>query len=63
MSIYVSDVAGGPAGDSNILPVYSYLQGFTFKRLGYAALLGDVIVVISALLGIAFVWLASARRR
>jgi multiple sugar transport system permease protein len=54
---------GGPAGDSNILPVYSYLQGFTFKRLGYAALLGDVIVVISALLGIAFVWLASARRR
>ncbi|MBA1144675.1 carbohydrate ABC transporter permease [Mesorhizobium neociceri] len=54
---------GGPGGDSNILPVYSYLQGFTFKKLGYAALLGDVIVLISGVLGIAYVWLAQARRR
>jgi len=53
---------GGPSGDSNILPVYSYLQGFTFKKLGYAALLGDVIVLMSGALGIAYVWLAQARR-
>lgn len=54
---------GGPSGDSNILPVYSYLQGFTFKKLGYAALLGDVIVLISGVLGVAYVWLAQTRRR
>jgi multiple sugar transport system permease protein len=54
---------GGPSGDSNILPVYSYLQGFTFKKLGYAALLGNMIVLISGLLGLFFVWLARTRRR
>lgn len=54
---------GGPSGDSNILPVYSYLQGFTFKKLGYAALLGNVIVLVSGLLGLFFVWLARNRRR
>jgi multiple sugar transport system permease protein len=46
---------GGPAYATNILPLYSYLQGFTFHRLGYGALLGDVIVLLSAALGIGFV--------
>jgi multiple sugar transport system permease protein len=46
---------GGPEGRTNILPVYSYLQAFAYHRLGYGALLGNVIVVISALLGVIFV--------
>jgi multiple sugar transport system permease protein len=54
---------GGPAGDTNILPVYSYLQGFQFKKLGYAALLGNVIVLVSGVLGVAYVWMAQSRRK
>lgn len=53
---------GGPNGDSNILPVYSYLQGFQFQHLGYAALLGNVIVLMSGVLGVAYVWVAKSRR-
>lgn len=53
---------GGPNGDSNILPVYSYLEGFQFQQLGYAALLGNVIVLMSGALGVAYVWMAKARR-
>ena len=54
--------AGGPGNDTNILPVYSYLQGFKFFNLGYSALLGNVIVLISALLGIVFLYLGKSRR-
>ena len=46
---------GGPAQQTNILPVYSYFQGFTIHNLGYGALLGDVIVLVASLLGVAFV--------
>ena len=46
---------GGPAQQTNILPIYSYIQGFTIHNLGYGALLGDVIVVLAAFLGIMFV--------
>jgi multiple sugar transport system permease protein len=46
---------GGPANATNILPLYSYVVGFTYHRLGYGALLGDVIVVLSAVIGIVFV--------
>jgi multiple sugar transport system permease protein len=53
--------AGGPGNDTNILPVYSYLQGFKFYNLGYSALLGDVVVIISAILGAAFVALGRTR--
>ncbi|MDN7846961.1 sugar ABC transporter permease [Burkholderia multivorans] len=49
---------GGPDNQTNILPIYSYLQGFKFHRLGYSALLGNVIVLLSAALGLAFVLLA-----
>lgn len=48
---------GGPAQQSNILPIYSYFQGFNLHRLGYGALLGDVIVVLASVLGIMFVLL------
>lgn len=53
--------AGGPGNDTNILPVYSYLQGFKFYNLGYSALLGDVIVIFSAVLGGVFVLLGRSR--
>ena len=48
---------GGPAYATNILPLYSYVQGFNYHRLGYGALLGNVIVLLSAALGIFFVYL------
>nr|WP_284452413.1 sugar ABC transporter permease [Mesorhizobium sp. WSM4875] len=57
---------GGPGGKTNILPVYSYLQGFSFSNLAYGALLGNVIVLMAALLGLAFVgidrWLNRAQK-
>jgi multiple sugar transport system permease protein len=46
---------GGPANATNILPLYSYIQGFTYHRLGFGALLGNVIVILSAILGVLFV--------
>ncbi len=46
---------GGPANATNILPLYSYVQGFTFHRLGFGALLGNVIILLSAILGSLFV--------
>uniref|UniRef100_UPI002FE4189C carbohydrate ABC transporter permease n=1 Tax=Sinorhizobium chiapasense TaxID=501572 RepID=UPI002FE4189C len=53
---------GGPGNDTNILPVYTYLQGFKFHNLGYAALLGNVMVLLSAVLGGMFVWATKSRR-
>ncbi|MEX4004439.1 carbohydrate ABC transporter permease [Paraburkholderia sp. EG285A] len=53
---------GGPDNATNILPVYAYLQGFKFHDLAYGALLGDVIVIISAALGAACVFLARSHR-
>nr|WP_155249194.1 sugar ABC transporter permease [Mesorhizobium loti] len=57
---------GGPGGKTNILPVYSYLQGFSFSNLAYGALLGNVIVLMAAFLGLAFVgidrWLNRAQK-
>jgi multiple sugar transport system permease protein len=46
---------GGPANATNILPLYSYMQGFTFHRLAFGAMLGNVIVLLSAVLGVVFV--------
>jgi multiple sugar transport system permease protein len=46
---------GGPNNATNILPVYSYQQGFTFDNLAYGALLGNVMVVLAAILGFAYV--------
>jgi multiple sugar transport system permease protein len=54
---------GGPAGATNILPVYTYLQGFKFYNLGYAALLGNVMVLLSALMGGLLLALSKSRRK
>jgi multiple sugar transport system permease protein len=49
---------GGPDNATNILPIYAYVQGFRFNHLGYSAMLGNVMVVLSAGLGIVFVCIA-----
>jgi multiple sugar transport system permease protein len=46
---------GGPGNSTNILPVYSYQQAFSFDNLAYGALIGDVMVVIATILGFAYV--------
>jgi multiple sugar transport system permease protein len=46
---------GGPGNATNILPVYSYQQAFSFNNLAYGALIGDVMVVIATVLGLAYV--------
>jgi multiple sugar transport system permease protein len=46
---------GGPGNSTDILPVYSYQQAFSFDNLGYGALIGDVMVVIATVLGFAYV--------
>jgi multiple sugar transport system permease protein len=46
---------GGPGNATNILPVYSYQQAFSFNNLAYGALIGDVMVVIATILGVAYV--------
>jgi multiple sugar transport system permease protein len=54
--------AGGPGNESSILPVYAYIVGFKFQKLGYAALLGDVMVILSAILGGLFLYFGRQRR-
>lgn len=46
---------GGPGEATNILPIYSYQQAFIFGNLGYGALVGDAMVLLAALFGIAYV--------
>ncbi|HWE13897.1 MAG TPA: sugar ABC transporter permease [Solirubrobacteraceae bacterium] len=46
---------GGPGNATDILPVYSYQQAFSFNNLAYGALIGDVMVVIATVLGFAYV--------
>jgi multiple sugar transport system permease protein len=52
---------GGPGNATDILPVYSYQQAFSFNNLAYGALIGDVMVVIATVLGFAYVRAAKAR--
>lgn len=52
---------GGPGNATNILPVYSYQQAFSFNNLAYGALIGDVMVLIATVLG--FVYVRAARLR
>jgi multiple sugar transport system permease protein len=47
---------GGPENATNILPIYSYTQGFRFENLGYGAMLGNVMVLLAAVLGGGFVY-------
>jgi multiple sugar transport system permease protein len=52
---------GGPGNATDILPVYSYQQAFSFDNLAYGALIGDVMVIIATVLGFAYVRAARAR--
>lgn len=52
---------GGPNNATDILPVYSYQQAFSFNNLAYGALIGDVMVIIATILAAGYVW--AARRR
>jgi len=54
---------GGPGTATTILPVYSYQQGFQFNHLGYGALLGNVMLIITAIFGVAYVIMARGPRR
>ena len=46
---------GGPGTATDILPVYSYQQAFSFNNLAYGALIGDVMVIIATVLGFVYV--------
>ena len=52
---------GGPGNDTNILPLYSYQQAFTFNNLAYGALIGNVMVVIATIFGVFYVRVAARR--
>jgi multiple sugar transport system permease protein len=54
---------GGPQNATMILPAYSYQQGFVFDNLGYGALLGNVMVLISAVFGYGYVRISAGRPR
>lgn len=52
---------GGPGDATAILPIYSYLEAFSFNRLGYGGLIGNVVVVLGAV-G-AYGYVRAVRRR
>lgn len=54
---------GGPGTATTILPVYSYQEAFQFGRLAYGALIGDVMVLLAAVVSAAFVWVSRDRAR
>lgn len=49
---------GGPGTATNILPLYSYQQAFSFDNLAYGALIGNVMVVIASIFGVLYVRVA-----
>jgi multiple sugar transport system permease protein len=55
--------AGGPGTATTILPVYSYQQGFQFDHLAYGALLGNVMVILTAIFGVGYVRAVKGRGR
>lgn len=52
---------GGPGSATMILPVYSYQQAFTFNRLAYGALIGNVMVIIATIFSALFVYFSRQR--
>jgi multiple sugar transport system permease protein len=52
---------GGPGNATNILPVYSYQQAFSFQDLSYGALVGDAMVVLATIF--AFIYVRVSRVR
>ncbi|MHB8379300.1 MAG: carbohydrate ABC transporter permease [Acidimicrobiales bacterium] len=49
---------GGPGTATNILPLYSYQQAFSFNNLAYGALIGNVMVIIASVFGVLYVRIA-----
>jgi multiple sugar transport system permease protein len=47
--------AGGPGDATMILPMYSYQEAFQFNNLAYGALVGDVTVILAAVVAVVFV--------
>jgi multiple sugar transport system permease protein len=45
----------GPLPATEVLPIYSYQQGFLFQNLAYGALIGDAMIVIAGILAALFV--------
>jgi multiple sugar transport system permease protein len=52
---------GGPGNATNILPLYSYQQAFTYNNLAYGALIGNVMVVIATVFGVFYVRITARR--
>jgi multiple sugar transport system permease protein len=50
---------GGPGSETNILPLYSYQQAFSYDNLAYGALIGNVMVIIATVFGVLYVRVAS----
>ena len=46
---------GGPGNATNILPLYSYQQAFSYNNLAYGALIGNVMVLIATIFGVFYV--------
>ncbi len=59
--IYIM-TAGGPGNATNILPIYSYQQALVFGKLGYGALIGDVVVIISTIFAYLYVRVSRTSR-
>lgn len=49
---------GGPGTATNILPLYSYQQAFSYNNLAYGALIGNVMVLIASIFGVLYVRIA-----
>ncbi len=52
---------GGPNNATNILPLYSYQQAFSYNNLAYGALIGNVMVLIATVFGVLYVRIAARR--
>lgn len=54
---------GGPANLTNVLAVFSYQEAFTTGHFGRAAAASSVILVISSLIALAYLWFDRRRAR
>ncbi len=52
---------GGPGNSTDILPLYSYQQAFSYNNLAYGALIGNVMVLIATVFGVLYVKAAAPR--
>jgi multiple sugar transport system permease protein len=52
---------GGPGSSTDILPLYSYQQAFSYNNLAYGALIGDVMVLIATVFGMLYVRVAAPK--